>query len=249
MYANNPFSLTGKNILVTGASSGIGRAIAIACAQMGARIFITGRNKHELENSLNLMPGIGHDLFPADLTQDSEVDQLIENLGCIDGLVSNAGINKRTLVSFIKTTDMENILKTNLTAPVILTKKLLKAKKINPESSIVFISSIAAFQSSIGDGVYSASKGAINAFSKVLALELAHKKIRVNTIMPGMIRTKLIENGPLSEEDYKKDEQKYPLGRYGQPEEIAYAVVYLLSDQTKWMTGSELIIDGGRRLL
>lgn len=249
MYANNPFSLSGKIILVTGASSGIGRATAIACAQMGARIIITGRNKHELENSLNLMPGIGHSLFPADLTQDSEVDQLIENLGCIDGLVSNAGINKRTLVSYIKINDMENILKTNLTAPVILIKKLLKAKKISAESSIVFISSIAVFQSSIGDGVYSASKGAINAFSKVLALELAHKKIRVNTIMPGMVRTKLIEHGPLSEEDYKIDEQKYPLGRYGQPEEIAYAAVYLLSDQTKWMTGSELIIDGGRRLL
>lgn len=249
MYIDTPFSLQGKSILITGASSGIGRATAIVCSRMGAHVFITGRNKYELNVTFNQLYGSGHMQLSADLTEESDVAELVENIGMLDGLVSNAGVNKRALVTFLKLHDMDRILKTNFGAPVILLKKLLKAKKIRSESSIVFISSIAVFQSSLGDGVYSASKGAINAFSKVLALELAPKKIRVNTIMPGMIRTQLIEKGPLTDEDYINDEKKYPLGRYGTAEEIAYAVLFLLSDHTRWITGSDLVIDGGRTLV
>lgn len=245
----NPFTLASKKILVTGASSGIGRAIAVACSQMGACVILTGRNVAELSSTFEVLIGDGHSKIIADLNVETDVDKLVESLPVLDGFVSNAGINKRSLCKYIKESDFDLIMKTNLISPVLLTKKILKNKKLNTGASVVFISSIAAFHSSIGDGVYSATKGGIASFSKVLALELAAGKMRVNTIQPAMVRTSLIENGPLSAEDYEKDERKYPLSRYGKPEEIAYAAVYLLSDATSWMTGSDLVIDGGISLI
>ena len=246
--AVHPFILTGKNILITGASSGIGRATAIACSEMGANVIITGRSVAKLEQTLSMLTG-NHKIIQADVTIELELDSLVESLPLLDGFVCNAGINHRMLTQYIKSAEMNRILQTNLIAPVLLTKKLLKSKKMNNEASIVFISSIAVHHSSIGYGIYSATKGGLTSYSKVLALELAGKGIRVNTIQPGMIRTKLIENGPLSDADYEKDEQQYPLGRYGMPREVAYAAIYLLSDQTKWMTGSDLVLDGGRSLI
>lgn len=245
----NPFTLANKTVLVTGASSGIGRAIAIVCSKMGAQVIVTGRNKAALELTLESMEGEGHKVIVADLNVDSELEVLVNAISTIDGFVSNAGINKRTLCKYIKESDMDLIMKTNLSSPIMLTKKLLKSKKINAGGSIIFTSSIAAFHSSIGDGVYSATKAGIASFSKVLALELASSRIRVNTIQPGMVRTALIENGPLSAEDYAKDEKKYPLMRYGNPEEVALAAVYLLSDATVWMTGADLVLDGGISLI
>ena len=140
-------------------------------------------------------------------------------------------------------------MRTNLISPILLTKMLLKNKKINKEASIVFTSSIAAYHSSIGDSVYSATKGGIQSFSKVLAMELAGKKIRVNTIQPGMVRTGFVENSVLSAEDYAADEKRYPLGRYGLPEDIAHAAAFLLSDASSWMTGSSIVVDGGISLV
>jgi NAD(P)-dependent dehydrogenase (short-subunit alcohol dehydrogenase family) len=245
----SPFSLENKNILVTGASSGIGRATAVACSKMGATLLITGRNEDELQNTIRLMSGSGHRAIIADLNEESELDNLVNSLPLLDGFVSNAGINKRMLVQYLKTNEIDVVLNTNLISPILLTKKLLKLKRIKNGASLIYLSSIAVFQSSIGDSVYSATKGGLNSFSKVLALELAGKKIRVNTIQPGMVRTNLMENGPLSSDEYQKDEKKYPLGRYGNPDDIAYAAVYLLSDQTCWMTGTDLIVDGGRSLI
>jgi len=245
----NPFSLANKHILVTGASSGIGRAIAIACSKMGASVIVTGRNVTELQNTLSMLEGEGHRSIQADLNSESDMDRLVNELPGLDGFVSNAGINRRMLCRYIKENDLDLIMKTNLTSPILLTKRLLKMKKINSGASVIFISSIAAYHSSIGDSVYSATKGAIVSYSKVLALELAASQVRVNTIQPGMIRTSLIENGPLSAEDYEKDEKKYPLARYGNPDEVAYAAVYLLSDTTSWMTGTGLVIDGGISLI
>jgi len=185
----------------------------------------------------------------ADLNSEADMENFVTELPNLDGFVSNAGINRRRLCKYIKENDLDLIVKTNLTSPILLTKKLLKIKKINSGASLVFTSSIAAYHSSIGDGVYSATKGAIVSYSKVLALELATSQVRVNTIQPGMIRTPLLENSPLSAEDYEKDEKKYPLGRYGNPEEVAYAAVYLLSDATSWITGTSLVIDGGISLV
>jgi len=245
----NPFSLSNKYILVTGASSGIGRAIAIVCSKMGASVIITGRNVTELEKTLSMLEGEGHRSMSADLNSEADMENFVTELPNLDGFVSNAGINRRRLCKYIKENDLDLIVKTNLTSPILLTKKLLKIKKINSGASLVFTSSIAAYHSSIGDGVYSATKGAIVSYSKVLALELATSQVRVNTIQPGMIRTPLLENSPLSAEDYEKDEKKYPLGRYGNPEEVAYAAVYLLSDATSWITGTSLVIDGGISLV
>ncbi len=245
----NPFDLSNKKVLVTGASSGIGRAVAIVCSKMGANVVITGRNSIELDNTFSQLEGEGHMQFIADLNVETDTDALVEALPQLDGFISNAGINKRSLCRYLKEKDMDLIMRTNLTSPVMLTKKLLKQKRINANASVVYISSIAAYHSSIGDGVYSATKGGIASFAKVLALELATNKIRVNTIQPAMVRTGLIENGPLTSEDYEKDERKYPLARYGKPEDIAYAVVYLLSDASAWVTGSDLVIDGGISLV
>ena len=247
--SNQPFSLDGKTILVTGASSGIGRAIAIACAQMGGNVIITGRNAEQLQLTLSLMQGNEHQIIPADINIDEEVDQLITTLPELDGFVSNAGINKLMLCQYIKESEMKAVLETNLVSPIKLTKKLLKEKKIKNESSIIFMSSIAAIHSSIANSVYCSSKSGLISFSKVLALELSSKKIRVNNILPGMVYTGITAKASLTTEDYEKDEKKYPLGRYGTPEEIAYAAVYLLSDQSSWMTGTDLVIDGGRTLI
>lgn len=246
---NNPFSIASKRILITGASSGIGRSMAIACSEMGAEVYFTGRNAAALTQTLEMMNGEGHKMLVSDITSLQDVEKLVSELPILDGIVSNAGINRRMITQYIKEMDMDMILNTNLKAPIMLAKALLKAKKINFGASIVFVSSIAAFHSSIGDGVYSASKGGLSSFSKVLALELASKKIRVNTIQPGMVHTGLTEVGPLSDEDYKKDEQRYPLGRYGNPEEIAYSAIYLLSDASVWITGTDLVIDGGISLI
>lgn len=245
----NPFSISGKKILITGASSGIGRSTAVACAEMGAEVYFTGRNAEALTQTLNMLQGEGHKMIVSDITNTNEMESMIDSLPILDGVVSNAGVNRRMITQYIKELDMDLIINTNLKAPVMLSKALLKAKKINSGASIVFVSSIAAYHSSIGDGVYSASKGGLSSFAKVLALELASKNIRVNSIQPGMVRTGLTEHGPLSEEDYQKDEMRYPLSRYGKPEEVAYAAIYLLSDASAWITGTDLVIDGGISLI
>lgn len=249
MEIYNPFSLAGKVILVTGASSGIGRSIAIECSKMGARIVITGRDEARLNDTLQAMSGDGHLIVKADLTNSGDLESLSDEIPVLDGVVNNAGCNKRMLCQYIKDEELTNVLNTNLVSSILLTKNLLKKKKVKAGGSIVFMSSIAVYHSSIGDSVYSATKGAISSFARVLAMELAPKKVRVNCIQPGMVRTHLIESGPLSAEDYSADEKKYPLGRYGQPTDVAMAAIYLLSDATAWMTGSSVVIDGGISLV
>jgi NAD(P)-dependent dehydrogenase (short-subunit alcohol dehydrogenase family) len=245
----NPFSLNGKKILVTGASSGIGRATAVECALLGATVVVTGRDAGRLSETLNMMAGEGHLAVVADLTQSDDVVRLVQVAGTLDGLVHSAGCNRRMLCQYIKETEMSTVINTNLVGPMLLTKSLLRHKSLANGSSVVFVSSIAVHHSSIGDSVYSATKGGISSFARVLALELAPKSIRVNCIEPGMIRTNLIEHGPLSEDDYAADTKRYPLGRYGLPSEVAQTAVYLLSAATEWMTGSSIVIDGGISLV
>lgn len=245
----NPFSLAEKTILITGASSGIGRAIAIECSKLGAQVIITGRDKLRLAETLNSLKDGSRLSVACDLNDKNQVYAMVDSLPQLDGFVANAGCNRRMLCQFIKEDNLEIVIQTNLISPILLTKALLKGKKIKKEASIVFTSSIAVYHSSIGDSVYSASKGGIQSFSKVLALELAGKKIRVNTIQPGMVRTGFVENSVLSEDEYAADEKKYPLGRYGRPEDIAHAATFLLSDASSWMTGSSIIIDGGISLI
>ena len=252
MSVYNPFSLGGKTILVTGASSGIGRGIAVECAKMGARVVLTGRNEERLRETLSQMPLAenteAHLIIPADLTSTESIDALVAQLPLLNGIVQNAGINKRMTCQFIKEGDMQSILRTNLESPILLQKSLLKKKKIADGGSVVFTASLAAHQQTPGNAVYSTSKAGIIAYAKTLAVELASKKIRVNSILPGMVWTDILNNTKIDIEMYKENEKSYPLGRYGVPADIAPLAVYLLSDASSWMTGTEINIDGGAGL-
>lgn len=244
----NPFSLKDKTILVTGASSGIGRSIAIVCAQMGANVIITARNLVRLQETFADMQGDGHTIIAADLTDDVQCQQLVEQLPALDGIVHCAGVGLRVPCKNIEQSDIDYVMQPNFMAPVLLQAALLSAKKINKEASVVFIASRAAEMPSVGNAVYSASKGAIISYAKCLALELAPRKIRVNCICPAMVWTDLALVGA-SREQLEQTEQQYPLKRYGTPEDIAYLSVYMLSGASSWMTGSCVDITGGAKEL
>lgn len=246
MASFNPFSLDNKRILVTGASSGIGRSVAIECSKQGAKIYATGRNKKELSNTLDSLDGSGHNIIQADITNEAELENLVSSLIPLNGLVYSAGISNRLPLKFIKRGKLDELHKINFIAPLFLSQKLYRSKLLAKESSLVFISSVAVNYASKGSIMYMSSKGALNSFVKGLAFELSTFGIRANIIQPGMINTNL--SPLLSNQDKEKDIANYPLGRYGNPEEIAYAAVYLLSDATKWITGSTLTIDGGLTL-
>ena len=249
---HNPFSLLGKNILVTGASSGIGRAIAIECSKMGAAVILTARNKERLQETFQRMEcREKHSIVPADVSKEIDIEDLVASVSCeLDGVVQCAGFTIPKPFQFISKEDVRNVMSVNFGAPVYLTQLLLKKEKINKPSSIVFISSISGvFVSSVAGSLYSASKGAINGVVKGLAIELAAKNIRVNCVNPGMILTDIYKGGVITQEQLEEDVKKYPLKRYGKPEEVAHAVIYLLSDASSWVTGTNLLIDGGYTLL
>lgn len=246
---STPFSLQGKTILVTGASSGIGQAIAIACSKMGAIVIITGRTQSKLEKTLKSMTPGNHIMIIADLTKDDDIHQLIKQLPNLDGVVYNAGIGNRKPCKFIEREDIENVMNINFTSSVLIQSALLSTKKLNKKSSIVFIASRAAVAPSIGNALYSASKGAIISYAKCLGLELAPRQIRVNCICPAMVWTDLILQEGISKEELEEKQLKYPLKRYGTPQDIANLSLYLLSDASSWMTGSCLDITGGESKL
>lgn len=246
----NPFSLEGKTILVTGASSGIGRASAIECSKLGARLVITARNQDRLSQTLNSLEGDGHQMIICDLSTEDEIDNLITEIPELQGIINNAGFTKILPLQFINANDINNILQVNTIAPMILLQKLLKKKKLKKGASVVFTSSMAGMGScSVGNTMYAASKGAISAFIKGAAKELAPKGIRVNAVCPAMVDTGILNAGTITKEQLEADIKNYPLGRYGSPEDIAWAMAYLLSDASGWVTGDNLVIDGGRSLL
>ena len=217
----NPFSLEGRTVLVTGASSGIGRTTAIECSQMGANVIITGRDQARLDEVFSELEGEGHQAVIADLTQEEQLQGLLGQLPVVDGVVLCAGQGTQ----------------------------LLKKKKLANGASVVFVSSIGGVDSiTIGNSIYGASKAALNSAMRFCALELAPKKIRVNSVCPGMVNTKLIKGGAVSEEQHQADMQKYPLKRYGEPEDVANGIIYLLSNASSWVTGHSLVIDGGYTL-
>ncbi|MCC8173994.1 MAG: SDR family oxidoreductase, partial [Odoribacter sp.] len=244
----NPFSLKRKKILVTGASSGIGKAIAIECSKMGASVILTARNEAKLKMTLSQMlnPSL-HRIIACDLSKEEDIYQLIESIdSTLEGVVQCAGFTITKPFIFLKRNDIDEILDVNFMAPVILTQQLIKKKKLQKNSSIVFISSISGvYISSVGGSIYSASKSALDGIMKGMAIELAEKNIRVNSVNPGMIETEIYKEGIITPEQLEIDKKRYPLKRYGKPKEVAYAVIYLLSDASLWVTGSNLKIDGG----
>ena len=245
---NSLFSLENKTILVTGASSGIGRAIAEMLANQGATVILTARNEVRLQAVLASLPKGNHRFFSTDLTSDEAVKDLVSQLPPLDGIILNAGMVKTVPVQFIKRDDLDYMFNLMLHSSILLVQQLLKNKKLQAEASVCFISSVASQKITIGNAIYSAAKGALNSFTKSLALELAPKKIRVNAILPGMVETGILDSGTISEEQLQIHLKNYPLGRFGQPEDIAGLTVYLMADVSRWMTGSLLTLDGGYTL-
>jgi NAD(P)-dependent dehydrogenase (short-subunit alcohol dehydrogenase family) len=245
--SNNPFSLENKTILITGASSGIGKATAVQCSKMGAKLIVTGRNLERLKETYNELEGDNHLMIQADLSNVDDLESLINSIEKIDGIVHSAGILETTPFSFTSNIKLSETMKINFEIPFILTQKLIKSKKIKNNSSVVFVSSLSGYLTgAVGLSAYSASKGAICATVRVIALELAPKKIRVNSVCPGMVKTEMNSgNSKLFKEQLTEDElRNYPLG-YGTVEDIAKTNIFLLSDASKWITGTNLVIDGG----
>lgn len=241
----NPYSLEGKTILITGASSGIGRATAIECSKLGAKVVITARNEVRLKETLDALEGKGHQMICFDLNDTGKLDEFVAQLPALQGLVSNAGTNKISPITFIKEDDLKEVYQVNTFSPILLLRMLLKKKKLEKDSSVVFTSSLSGIGTvGTGNGVYASSKGALSMFVKVAALELAGKKIRVNAVCPGMIQTPMIQEGAVSEQ-LIKGLADYPIGRYGEPNDVAYAIIYLLSGASSWVTGTNMVIDGG----
>ena len=243
----NPFSLKGKTILVTGASSGIGKSIALLCAQMEAEVFITARREENLKEVVSEMGATNNKYIVADLSNQEDITRLVDAVPKLDGIVHCAGVGSRVLCKNITDADIYHVMKPNFEAPVLLQSALLSKKKINKLASLVFVVSISTESPSVGNALYSASKGALLAYTKCLSIELAPRGIRVNCISPAMVWTDLIIKDGVDEEMLREDEKKYPLGRYGKPEDIAGLTVYLLSDISNWMTGGNINITGGSR--
>ena len=245
----NPFSLEGKTILITGASSGIGKAVAQECAAAGATCIVSARNEDRLSATLNSLNGEGHKYLLADLSYSENREAIVEQLPKLDGVVSCAGIVETKMLKFTEEDDLLRLFNTNAFSSIRLIRTLVQQKKLKKDASIVIISSISGVKCGyLGGSIYGATKGALEGFTKATALELAPQKIRVNTITPGMVETSLLKDSEIDSELLEADKLKYPLKRYGNPEEVGYSAVYLLSDATKWMTGTSLLIDGGYTL-
>lgn len=247
---NNPFSLKDKTILVTGSSSGIGRKIAIRCSEMGAGVVVTGRNEQRLNDTfLALNPGIEHKQIICDLSVTDNIKDFVSQLPELNGVVMDAAIFDTTIVRHLKLDKMHAMFNTNTFANIALVQALLKQKKLKNGSSVVFISSVASTRPYKGNALYSATKGAINSFSKVLAVELGAQKIRVNCIHPGIVRPEGDPNEwAVTQDQLAQEEARYPLGFVG-TDDIAYAAVYLMSDVSKWVTGTDMIVDGGQSII
>ncbi len=242
----NPFSLAGKTILVTGASSGIGRTTALACDRMGAAVVASGRDSARLEETFNLLETQPKSQITADLTLNDDIDKLLSSLPSLDGAVLCAGNSTTLPLQFGTREKFDGMFDINFFAPVELLRLMYKKKVLKKGASVVLIASIGGTHSFMpGNGVYGASKAALNAVMKYAAREYASRKVRVNSICPGMVDTPLIHRGTITEDQLAEDAKRYPLGRYGQPEDIANGAIYLLSDAASWLTGHDLVIDGG----
>ncbi len=249
---NNPFSLENKTILVTGASSGIGKTVAIACSSMGGEVVLSARNLERLNKTCSELEGVGHSIISSDLASQEGIDKLVDLCPPLDGIVHCAGIPKICPIKHLNRNVLTEIINVNEIAPILLTAGLLKKKKIKKCSSIIFIASTAGVLTAgaIGDTDYSATKGALSGFVKTAARELGPQNIRVNTICPALVKTPILDsaNAVLSESDLNSKLTRYHIKRFGEPDDVAWAAVWLLSDATEWVTGINLPIDGGYHL-
>jgi NAD(P)-dependent dehydrogenase (short-subunit alcohol dehydrogenase family) len=241
----NMIDLNNKTILITGASSGIGRATAVLCDRLGATVILTGRNSKELFLTQNLLQNKS-EIIIADLSSEEEIIRLTNEMPAIDGFAHCAGIVKPYPIKYLKAKHITEVMNINFSSGVLLSSYLLNAKKMNNGASAVFISSVSAWHPYTGGALYSASKSALEAFARSFALEHAPKKMRANIVAPALVRTKILED---TEQAYTKEEfdeiaGQYPLG-LGEPTDVANTIAFLLSDASKWITGTTIKMDGG----
>jgi NAD(P)-dependent dehydrogenase (short-subunit alcohol dehydrogenase family) len=246
--AYNPYTLENKTILITGASSGIGRATAIEASKLGANVIITGRNEERLFKTFNMLEGNCNSKIVADLSNDEGINKILAFVSGkkLNGLVANAGISRPLPVNFVTREKINEIFPTNLESQILLFTSLLKNKILENGSSSVFTSSInGVMGGEKAECLYCATKGALSGFVKSACLDLAPKGIRVNCVCPGMIKTEILANGTITLDQLEENAKSYPLKRHGKPEEVAWAIIYLLSDASSFITGTNLVIDGG----
>lgn len=246
----NPFTLEGKTILITGAASGMGKATAIACSKMGGRIIAADYNEDGLANAMNELEGSGHHSYVLNLAEESTWGGILAGDFALDGIANCAGIANMNPFAFICKEELKRVFDVNFFGPILLVKILLKNKKINKGASIVFVSSVDGPRIvHVGNSVYSASKNALVGMARNMAVDLAPKRIRVNCILPGTTDTPLIRTANVTEEDLVENVKAFPLKRFGMPEDMANAIVFFLSDASSFVTGTELVVDGGYSLL
>lgn len=244
MGAADPFSLEGKRILVTGASSGIGRQVAISCAQMGAQLVVSGRNGERLAATLATLEGNGHAAVTADLSLQEDIDRLVGDAGVVDGLVHAAGISRLAPIRMLSRMQLDEMFSSNVYAPMLLTRGMLAKKRIAAHGSILFVSAVASHIGPLASAAYSASKAALLGAMRTLALEVAKQGMRANCLVPGYVRTPMLDNLNQGGGSIEEHTKLTPLG-LGEPEDIAYAAVFYLSDASRWITRNYFVIDGG----
>lgn len=248
--AFNPFSLQGQRILVTGATSGLGRAIALNCARMGAQVIGVGRDSDRLQATLTALqdaaPGGAHSMVRADLTQAAERADLVASLSAseLQGVVHSAGISRLSPVRMITEQHLREVQAINVDAPMLLTQALLKRNVVAAGGSMVFIASIAAHIGVPGVAAYSGTKAALLAMVRCLAMEVVKRQIRANCLSPALVETPLLDATATVVGSLEQERGNYPLG-FGKPEDVANAAVFLLSDASRWITGTTLVMDGG----
>ena len=248
--AANPMDLGGTTVLVTGASSGIGRETAILLSSLNARVVLTGRDRGRLQETLARLDGQGHRVASFDFNRPEGIDDWIRSVtseaGPLNGLVHAAGMEFVSPIKFVRLKDAEEVLKINLLSSIMLARAFTRKACCAGPGSVVFLSSVRGTNGSPAMSVYGASKAALIGLAKSLAMELAPRQIRVNCVAAGAVHTEMLARSRdlASPEEFQALERAHPLG-FGTARDVAHAVAFLLADTGRWITGSTLAVDGG----